>query len=212
MPFGLKNAPAFKEFIHKFLEVYLDDSTTFSLLKDNVETLRLMLDRCRQFQIYLNLKKCILCASFGIMLGHLVCKQGLLVGPAKIVVIVDFPPPTVVRQLQATLGHTGYYRKFIRGYTQITSPLEKLLKEEVKFQWNERYQQNLDTLKQKLVTMSILVFPYWKKEFHVHVDASSIALGIVLSQLGEGGLDHPIAFSSRKLSITEHNYTTIECE
>lgn len=81
------------------------------------------------------------------MLGHLVCKQGLLVGPAKIVVIVDFPPPTVVRQLQATLGHTGYYRKFIRGYTQITSPLEKLLKEEVKFQWNERYQQNLDTLK-----------------------------------------------------------------
>lgn len=86
------------------------------------------------------------------------------------------------------------------------------MKKEVKFQWNERYQQNLDTLKHKLVTTSILIFPYWKKEFHVHVDASSIALGIVLSQLGEGGLDHPITFSSRKLSITEHNYTTIECE
>lgn len=86
------------------------------------------------------------------------------------------------------------------------------MKKEVKFQWNERYQQNLDTLKQKLVTTSILVFPYWKKEFHVHVDASSISIGIVLSQLGEGGLDHPIAFSNRKLSITEHNYTTIKRE
>lgn len=107
MPFGLKNAPTFKEFIHKFLEVYLDDSTTFSLLKDHVETLSLMLDRCRQFQVSLNLKKCILCVLFGIMLGHLVCKQGLLVDPVKIVVIVDFPPPTLVRQLQATLGHTG---------------------------------------------------------------------------------------------------------
>jgi hypothetical protein len=51
----------FKEFIHKFLEVYLDDWTMFSLLKDHIEVLRLMLDRCRQFHISLNLKKCILC-------------------------------------------------------------------------------------------------------------------------------------------------------
>jgi hypothetical protein len=67
-------------------------------------------------------------------------------------------------------------------------------------------------LEEKLVTTSILVFPYWKKEFHVHVDASSIVLGIVLAQPGEGGLDHPIAFSSRKLSTTEQNYTTTEHE
>ena len=46
----------------------------------------------------------------------------------------------------------------------------------------------------------ILVFPDWDKEFHVHVDASSIALGVFLVQLGEGDLDHPIAFASRKLS------------
>jgi hypothetical protein len=61
----------------------------------------------------------------------------------------------------------------------------------------------LDILKQKLVTAPILVFPYWKKEFHVHIDASSIiALGAVLDFPGEEGLDHPIAFSSRKLLTT----------
>jgi hypothetical protein len=49
--------------------------------------------------------------------------------------------------------------------------MEKLLKKEVKFQWNEKCQKGLDTLKNKLVTMPILIFPYWKKEFHVHVDA-----------------------------------------
>jgi hypothetical protein len=52
MSFGLKNAPAmfsrvviiaFKEFIHQFMEVYLDDWTIYSLLKDRVEVLRLML-------------------------------------------------------------------------------------------------------------------------------------------------------------------------
>jgi hypothetical protein len=81
MSFGLKNAPAvfsrvvvtvFKEFIHKFLEVYLDDWTVFILLRDHVELLRLMLDKCRQHQISLNLKKCIFCAPFGILLGHVV--------------------------------------------------------------------------------------------------------------------------------------------
>jgi hypothetical protein len=105
MPFGLKNAPAifsrvvvasFKDFIHKFLEVYLDDWTMFSLLKDHVEVLRLMLDRCRQCHISLNIKKCIFNAPFGILLGHVVCKQGLLVDPAKIVVIVNLPPPKSV--------------------------------------------------------------------------------------------------------------------
>jgi hypothetical protein len=115
MLFGLKNAPAifsrvvivaFKEFIHQFLKVYLDDLTVYSLFKDHVEILRLMLERCRQCQISLNIKKCIFGTSFGILLGHIVCKQGLLVDHAKIVVIVKLPPPKTVCQLRATLGHT----------------------------------------------------------------------------------------------------------
>jgi hypothetical protein len=70
----------------------------------------------------------------------------------------------------------------------------------------------LDTLKEKMVTSPILVFPYWEKSFHVHVDASTIALGDILVQLGARDLDHPIAFASRKLSDSEHKYNTIERE
>jgi len=44
------------------------------------------------------------------------CKQGLLVDPAKIVVIVNVPPPKLVCQIKYTLGHTSYYKKLIRGY------------------------------------------------------------------------------------------------
>jgi hypothetical protein len=62
--------------------------------------------------------------------------------------------------------------------------------------------EGLDTLKHKLVTAPILIFLDWKKEFHVHVDASSIDLGEVLDQPGERDIDHPIAFSIRKLSTT----------
>jgi hypothetical protein len=60
-----------------------------------------------------------------------------LVDLAKIIVIMELEPLTSVRQLRETLGHTGYYRKFIKGYAQITTPMEKLLKKEAKFQWNE---------------------------------------------------------------------------
>jgi hypothetical protein len=126
MSFGMKTAPTifsrvvitnFKEFIHQFLEVYLDDWTIYSLLEDHVEVLRLMLERCRQCQISLNIKKCIFGTPFGILLGHVVCKQGLLVDPVKIEVIVNLPPPKSVCQLRETLGHARYYKNFIKGYT-----------------------------------------------------------------------------------------------
>jgi hypothetical protein len=46
----------------------------------------------------------------------------------------------------------------------------------------------------------------------VHVDASSIALGVVLAQPREGDIDHPLSFASRKLSTAKINYTTTERE
>jgi len=90
--------------------------------------------------------------------------------------------------------------------------MEKQLKKDNKFTWTEECQRSLDILKEKMVIAPILVFPYWTKEFHVHVDASSIALGAVLAQEGEGDIDHPMDISSRKFSTTEKNYNTTERE
>jgi hypothetical protein len=122
------------------------------------------------------------------------------VDPTKIAVIVNLIAPKPVHQLRATLGHTRYYRKFIKGYTQITTPMEKLLRKDTNYQWNDECQHGLDTLKEKMVTTPILVFPDWEKTFHVHVDASAITLGDILAQPGVGELDHLIAFTRRKLS------------
>ena len=135
-----------------------------------------------------------------------------MVDPSKISIIVDLPPPTSVKQLCTVMGHTRYYRKFIKGYAQIKTPMEKLLKKYFQFGWTNECRQSFDTLKQKMVIAPILVFPDWSKEFHVHVDAPSIALGEVLAQQGEGEIDHPLSFSSRKLSTAEINYTTTERE
>jgi hypothetical protein len=66
----------------------------------------------------------------------------------------------------------------------------------------------LDILKEKMVASPILVFLDWSKEFHVHVNSSSISLREVLAQPGEGDIDHPIEFVSRNLSESEQNYNT----
>jgi len=78
--------------------------------------------------------------------------------------------------------------------------------------WNDDYKKILDILKEKMVTAMILVFSDWKKEFHVHVDVSCIALGVGLTQDGGEGLDHPITFASYRLSKAEKNYFTTKCE
>jgi len=127
----------FKEFIHKFLEEYIDDWTVFGLVKCHVASLRLMLDMCCRYQIALNLKKFLFYVPFGILLGHVVCKKGLMVDPAKITVIVNLEAPRSVKQLREMLGHTRYYRNFIKAYAQITTPLEKLLKKDGTFCWDE---------------------------------------------------------------------------
>ena len=115
IPFGIKNAPtifsrivvvSFKDFIHKFIEVKFDDWTIFGFIKNHIESLRMMLEHCLQYQISLNLKKCIFCAPFGILLGHVVYRDGMLVDPAKIEIILDPPPLTTVKQLHVALGHT----------------------------------------------------------------------------------------------------------
>jgi hypothetical protein len=96
----------------------------FSVLKNHIEVLKLMLDRCRHCHISMNLKKCIFCALFDILLGHVVFQQVLLVDTAKIVMIIELEPPTLVKQLRGNMGHIGYYMKFIKGCAQITTPIE----------------------------------------------------------------------------------------
>ena len=83
--------------------------------------------------------------------------------PTKITIIVDLPPPTSVQQLRTTLVHIGHYKKIIKGYVQITTPMEKPLKKDIKFQWNEECWKRFDMLKENMVTTPILVFTDWQK-------------------------------------------------
>ena len=68
----------------------------------------------------------------------------------KIALILSFRLPTNVNMLRETLGHIGYYHKFIRGYAAITTPMERLVTKDVAFVWSLEFQGRFDTLKAKM--------------------------------------------------------------
>ena len=190
MPFGLKNAPtvfsrivvkAVQEYIYKSMGMYFHDWTIYTMMKDHIKWLKLMLERCRKIQLSLNIKKCIFATPIGILLGHVVYKEGIKVDIAKIKVIIYLKALVNSKQIRIFIGHTGYYRKFIRQYSDITYPLEELLRADVPYHWTNEFQQSFEMLKRKLVEAPILKFPDWSRKFHVHIDALALDVSAILA-------------------------------
>ena len=96
-----------------------------------------MLEWCQQIQLSLNINKCIFVSPIRILLGNIVCKEGIKVDFAKIKIILDLKPPVNRKQVRVLLGHIGYYKNVIRYYSDMTYPLEELLREDQEFNWTE---------------------------------------------------------------------------
>ena len=90
----------------------------------------------------------------------------------------------------------------------ITYPMDELLRIDVPYHWIEKCQHSFQLLKIKLVKALILKFSDWSKKFHVHIDASALAVGAILTQLADDATNHPNSCASRKLNRVERNYST----
>ena len=110
-------------------------------------------------------KKCHMMMSEGVVLGHFISSQGIQVDPSKIQVIKDLPTPKNQTQVRSFLGHAGYYRRFIKNFSKIDSPLFVLLMKNVEFKWTNSCQEAFNTLKHQLSTAPILRGPDWTLPF-----------------------------------------------
>ena len=145
MPFGLCNAPGtfqrcmmgiFSDMIEIILEIFMDDFSVFGDSYEGcLENLCKVLERCQEKNLVLNWEKCHFMVTQGIVLGHIVSKNGIEVDKAKVKLISNSPTPKCVRDIRSFLGHAGFYRRFIKDFSAIAHPLCTLLAKDVPFAW-----------------------------------------------------------------------------
>jgi hypothetical protein len=123
------------------------------------------------------------------------------VDPGKVEAVLKWEKPTNVTEIQSFLGLAGYYRRFIKGFSTIASPLTKLTRKEVRFIWSKECEESFQELKRRLILAPVLALPFGTEGFMVYSDASRRGLGCVLMQY-----EKVIAYASRQLKPHEVNY------
>ena len=190
----------------------MDDFTPYgSGFQEALSNLGRVLGKCIEMNPSFNLEKSHFFISEGTVLGHAIFQQGLEVDPNKIAIIRRVPPPQKVRDVRSFLGLARYYRRFIKDFSKLASPLFGLLGKDIEFIWLENYYEALDTLNSKLVTDPILRGQNWALPFHIHIHASKKVIGGALGKTDEK-LPYAIYFIRKNLSKAELNYTVTEKE
>ena len=221
MPFGLTNSGAsFQRLMghilrgleYRFALLYVDDIVIFSKsIDEHLTHLEEVFRRLREANVKLNPKKCSFVKQRIEYLGHVVTPEGIFPDPGKVEVVKNFPKPASLKELKSFLGLANYYRRFIKGFSEIASPLNALTKKGVKFCWSESCAVAFDRLKRALISAPVLAFPNFDEQFLLYVDASSTGIGFALAQI-QSGKEVVIAYNVRGLNQAERNYTTTERE
>ena len=107
----------------------------------------------------LNLEKCHFMVTQGIVLGHIVSREGIEVDKVKVELISNLPTPKRVKDIRSFLGHVGFYKRFIRDFSAIARPLCNLLAKDVTFEWSQACEAAFDKLKTMLVSPLIMLSP-----------------------------------------------------
>ena len=142
-------------------------------------------------------------------MGHKVSKNGIEVDKAKIEVIDKLSPPTLVKGIRSFLGHTGFYRRFIKDFSKVAKLLCSLSEHDKPFHFGKECLQAFEELKKALIIAPVIISPYYTLPFELMRDASDHSVGAVLGQRIDK-VFHPIYYASKTLTQTQINYTTTE--
>lgn len=226
MPFGLKNAPSIfqralddimKDFIGKFVHVYIDDILIYSQTEEeHFNHIKLVLNKLKEANMAISSEKSKFFEKEVEFLGHIISNGQIRMDPEKIRSIKEYVEPTNLKALRGFLGLMSHYRKFIQNYAKIAKPLTEMLRNNpakknessrVKITFDHVAKETFEELKNLISEQLELFQPDFNKPFELTTDASNKAIGGVLSQDGR-----PVTFISRTLSTTEENYATNEKE
>ena len=207
LPFGFTNAPTlfmdlmnrvFQPYLDKFVVVFIDDILVYSKsFKEHEQHLRQTLQTLRSCQLYAKLDKCDFWLKEVTFLGHVVSSKGIFVDPQKVEAVLRWERPTMVTEIRSFLGLIRYYRRFIEGFSTITTLLTQLTRKNIRWEWSKECDESFQELKKRLTTALVLILPSGTEGVVVYSDASRKRL----MQHGK-----VVAYASRQLKTHEVNY------
>lgn len=223
MPFGLVNAPAvFQNAMDNLCSkmpsgeilVYLDDIVIPSkTVNEGLSRLDRFLTLAAESGLTLRFDKCQFLAMTIEYLGYIIDENGIIPGNEKTSAIKNYRTPTSVTEVRRFLGLTGFFRKFVPGYSLITRPLTKLLrKTETLFVWTSEQQNAFEELVDILTRKPVLALYDQHAHHEVHTDASGVGLAGILLQSTDGQQWKPVFYYSRHCTESESRLHSYELE
>lgn len=224
MPMGLHSSPswwqycmdkAFSEALLQYFMMYVDDGIVYSTtFDDHLKQLDHILSLSKSVGLTLSKKKC----KFGYeelkLLGYVCGVDSFRMDSAKVDRILKWPTPKNQQEVRIFLGGIQYYRRLFSHFSDVTHGLNKLLKKNVKFIWDQESQQSFDECKNLLSTEPVLIHPDFSRGFVLYCDASRKAISGILSQedKDDPNILHPIYYGSRTIVGIKKNYAVYELE
>ena len=227
VPFGLAQAPAYFQLLMnkvlkglKFTMTYLDDIIIFSQNElQHLEHLEIVFSCLREAGLKMKHSKCDFFKSEIHSLEHLISPEGISPLPNKLDIIKHMPVPNSTKEIKQFLGLTGYYRKFVPRFADISRPLTTLMKKDAKFEWNPACQKSFELLKETLCGEPVLKYADTSKPYTLYTDASKFGWASVLTQphmtVIDGKsttTDHPVAFVSGLFRGSQLNWAALTKE
>lgn len=216
MLFGLSNAPAtwqtcindvLRPYLNIFCTAYIDNILIYSdYLEDHHQHVRAVMQALNDASMHIDMKKCKFEVTKVCYLGMIISTSGVEMDPQKVTCITGWEPCNNVKDVQAFLGFSNFYRRFIKNFSRKVRPLVHLTQKNVKFEWNAACKKSFKTLKDAFTDAPILRHYDPKRETFVEADASDYVSAGVISQLDNDGVLHPVAFMSMKYTPSECNY------
>ena len=224
VPFGLAQAPAYfqllmNKVLHEldFAMTYLDD-IIISIENElqHLEHLETVFSHLSKAGLKMKWSKCDFFKKEIHNLGHLISTEGFSPLPNKLDCIQHMPAPKNVKEIKQFLGLTGYYRKFVPRFADISKPLTTLTKKDKKFKWTPACQKSFDLLKETLYGEPILKYADTSKPYTLYTDASKFSWAGVLTQSHTTVIDgkstttdHPVTFVSGLFRGSQLNWATL---
>jgi predicted aspartyl protease len=217
LPFGLANGPstfqryinwALREYLDEFVSAYIDDVLIFTegSRAQHRKQVEIVIQKLMDAGLTLNIDKSEFEVESTKYLGFIIeAGKGMRMDPEKVAAIRDWELPKSVKGVQSFLGFANFYRRFIKNFSDLASPLTALTRKDKRFEWNPEAEKAFNQLKDAFIHEPMLAQFDHERETIVETDSSGYCTGAVLSQFVDGILK-PCAYFSKKNTPAECNY------